>query len=47
MRLPDELATATPLNLALDGPTLADHGREIAALQRCFAPLHEAAGTLP
>ncbi|WP_338106293.1 glycoside hydrolase [Streptomyces alboflavus] len=34
-----------PLNHVLDGPTLARHGREIAALQKYFAPLHRAAGT--
>ncbi|WP_405653716.1 glycoside hydrolase [Streptomyces sp. RK9] len=34
-----------PLNHVIDGPTLARHGREIAALQKYFAPLHRAAGT--
>ncbi|WP_172386013.1 glycoside hydrolase [Streptomyces sp. MNP-20] len=33
-----------PLNYVLDGPALARHGRELAALQRYFAPLHRAAG---
>lgn len=35
-----------PLNFVLDGPTLSQHGPQIAAMQRFFAPLHEAAGTL-
>jgi len=37
----------TPLNVVLDGPELSAHGSQIAALQRYFAPLHEAAGTEP
>ncbi|WP_329561523.1 glycoside hydrolase [Kitasatospora sp. NBC_01266] len=37
----------TPLNLVLDGPTLATDGKQLAALQQYFAPLHEAAGTQP
>ncbi|MEE4424970.1 glycoside hydrolase [Streptomyces bugieae] len=35
----------TPLNYVLDGPSLTEHGAELAALQRYFAPLHRAAGT--
>ncbi|MGH4027911.1 glycoside hydrolase [Actinomycetota bacterium Odt1-20B] len=34
----------TPLNYVLDGPSLKQHGRELAALQRYFEPLHKAAG---
>ncbi|GHC66586.1 glycoside hydrolase [Streptomyces flavofungini] len=34
-----------PLNHVLDGRVLARQGREIAALQKYFAPLHRAAGT--
>ncbi|MGF1427197.1 glycoside hydrolase [Kitasatospora sp. LaBMicrA B282] len=37
----------TPLNLVLDGPTLTAEGRQLAALQQYFAPLHQAAGTQP
>lgn len=37
----------TPLNLVLDGPTLDAQGPRLAALQRYFAPLHQAAGTEP
>ncbi|MDH6125037.1 glycoside hydrolase [Kitasatospora sp. GP82] len=37
----------TPLNLALDGPTLTSQGKQLAALQSYFAPLHQAAGTQP
>ncbi|MFH9349594.1 glycoside hydrolase [Kitasatospora sp. NPDC017646] len=37
----------TPLNLVLNGPTLNTDGRQLAALQQYFAPLHEAAGTQP
>ena len=37
----------TPLNLVLDGPTLTAQGKQLAALQRYFAPLQEAAGTQP
>ncbi|MEU6172054.1 glycoside hydrolase [Streptantibioticus parmotrematis] len=37
----------TPLNLVLDGPTLTSQGKQLAALQRYFAPLHEAAATEP
>ncbi|MEU1629263.1 glycoside hydrolase [Streptomyces sp. NPDC020096] len=36
-----------PLNYVLDGPSLQQHGAEPAALQKYFAPLHEAAGTQP
>lgn len=35
----------TPLNYVLDGPTLEKSGRELAALQKYFSPLHRAAGT--
>jgi hypothetical protein len=35
----------TPLNYVLDGPALAEHGTELASLQRYFSPLHRAAGT--
>ncbi|MGY5123861.1 glycoside hydrolase [Streptomyces nigrescens] len=35
----------TPLNYALDGPTLDKKGSELAALQKYFSPLHRAAGT--
>ncbi|MGW2627981.1 glycoside hydrolase [Streptomyces chattanoogensis] len=34
----------TPLNYVLDGPSLRQHGPELAALQRYFSPLHRAAG---
>ncbi|KJK55502.1 glycoside hydrolase [Saccharothrix sp. ST-888] len=37
----------TPLNLVLDGPALTAQGRQLAELQRYFAPLHQAAGTQP
>ncbi|GAB2702243.1 hypothetical protein GCM10010442_20480 [Kitasatospora kifunensis] len=37
----------TPLNLVLNGPTLNTDGKQLAALQQYFAPLHEAAGTQP
>lgn len=37
----------TPLNYVLDGPSLKQHGAELAALQKYFAPLHKAAGTEP
>ncbi|MFC5724301.1 glycoside hydrolase [Streptomyces gamaensis] len=37
----------TPLNFVLDGDSLTEHGRELAALQKYFAPLHKAAGTEP
>ncbi|AEW97387.1 MULTISPECIES: glycoside hydrolase [Streptomycetaceae] len=37
----------SPLNLVLDGPTLDRYGHQLAALQRYFAPLHQAAGTQP
>ncbi|WP_043264250.1 glycoside hydrolase [Streptomyces sp. CT34] len=51
-KLPDQKTTRallamlynTPLNFALDGPSLEKDGRELAALQRYFAPLHRAAG---
>ncbi|MEU9124148.1 glycoside hydrolase [Streptomyces sp. NPDC048506] len=35
----------TPLNYVLDGPSLRQHGPELAALQKYFSPLHRAAGT--
>ncbi|MFK0290865.1 glycoside hydrolase [Streptomyces sp. NPDC090442] len=35
----------TPLNFVLDGPSIAENGKELAALQKYFAPLHKAAGT--
>ncbi|KUL37257.1 hypothetical protein ADL22_22055 [Streptomyces sp. NRRL F-4489] len=35
----------TPLNFVLDGPSLTKNGKELASLQRYFAPLHKAAGT--
>ncbi|WP_369213629.1 glycoside hydrolase, partial [Streptomyces flavofungini] len=34
-----------PLNYVLDGASLKEHGREMAALQKYFSPLHRAAGT--
>ncbi|OAR24440.1 hypothetical protein A8W25_18720 [Streptomyces sp. ERV7] len=34
-----------PLNYVLDGPSLKQHGPELAALQKYFAPLHQKAGT--
>ncbi|GAU69894.1 lipoprotein [Streptomyces sp. NBRC 110611] len=34
----------TPLNYVLDGPTLKQHGPELATLQKYFSPLHRAAG---
>ncbi len=37
----------TPLNLTLNGPTLDTDGKQLAALQQYFAPLHQAAGTQP
>ncbi|CAM04524.1 lipoprotein, putative [Saccharopolyspora erythraea NRRL 2338] len=37
----------TPLNLVLNETELDAHGAEIAALQRYFAPLHQAAATEP
>ncbi|MEU2872503.1 glycoside hydrolase [Streptomyces olivoreticuli] len=37
----------TPLNFVLDGASLKQRGSELAALQKYFAPLHEAAGTRP
>nr|BFF00318.1 hypothetical protein GCM10020241_19930 [Streptoalloteichus tenebrarius] len=37
----------TPLNFVLDGKEIDAHGRRIAALQRFFAPLHNAAATEP
>ncbi|NGN64667.1 hypothetical protein G5C51_12240 [Streptomyces sp. A7024] len=36
-----------PLNFVLDGPAIDQHGKELAALQRYFAPLHKAVGTEP
>lgn len=47
MRALTAILNNTPLNFALDGAALAEHGPEIARLQKFFAPLHEAAGTLP
>lgn len=52
-KLPDQKTTRallamlynTPLNYALDGPTLDKKGPELAALQKYFSPLHRAAGT--
>ncbi|MGW1076564.1 glycoside hydrolase [Streptomyces sp. NPDC002537] len=35
----------TPLNFVLDGKSLKERGSELAALQKYFAPLHQAAGT--
>ncbi|MFI8994651.1 glycoside hydrolase [Streptomyces sp. NPDC053542] len=35
----------TPVNLALDGKALDEHGKEIAAMQRFFAGIQQAAGT--
>ncbi|MFB7636223.1 glycoside hydrolase [Streptomyces sp. NPDC056149] len=35
----------TPLNFVLDGPSIQKNGKELAALQKYFAPLHKAAGT--
>ncbi|QHC21197.1 glycoside hydrolase [Streptomyces sp. GS7] len=35
----------TPLNFALSGPSLEKDGKELAALQKYFGPLHRAAGT--
>ncbi|MGW1894441.1 glycoside hydrolase [Streptomyces sp. NPDC002004] len=37
----------TPLNFVLGGDSLQQHGSELAALQKYFAPLHRAAGTRP
>ncbi|UQI44724.1 glycoside hydrolase [Streptomyces sp. HU2014] len=37
----------TPLNFVLDGDSLDRRGGELAALQKYFKPLHEAAGTEP
>ncbi|MFB8280176.1 glycoside hydrolase [Nocardia colli] len=47
MRALTAILNNTPLNLALDQRQLAEHGAEIVRLQKYFAPLHEAAGTLP
>lgn len=47
MRALTAILNNTPLNLALDQQQLTAHGAEIARLQQFFAPLHEAAGTLP
>ncbi|WP_306356591.1 MULTISPECIES: glycoside hydrolase [unclassified Nocardia] len=47
MRALTAILNNTPLNFVLDGDTLAERGPDIARLQRFFAPLHEAAGTLP
>ncbi|GGU57742.1 hypothetical protein GCM10010211_23270 [Streptomyces albospinus] len=52
-KLPDQKTTRallamlnnTPLNFALNGPSLEKDGKELAALQKYFAPLHRAAGT--
>ncbi|MEV6779547.1 glycoside hydrolase [Streptomyces syringium] len=35
----------TPLNFVLDGRSIQERGSELAALQKYFKPLHEAAGT--
>ncbi|MBH1936978.1 hypothetical protein I5Q34_22365 [Streptomyces sp. AV19] len=37
----------TPLNFVLDGPSLKERGKELAALQKYFSPLHKAAGQEP
>jgi Glycosyl hydrolases related to GH101 family, GH129 len=37
----------TPLNFVLDGDSITKQGGELAALQKYFKPLHEAAGTEP
>ncbi|MFE9064525.1 glycoside hydrolase [Streptomyces violaceusniger] len=37
----------TPLNFVLTGDSLKKNGRELATLQKYFAPLHKAAGTEP
>lgn len=47
MRALTAILNNTPLNLVLDRDTLTAHGAEIARLQQFFAPLHQAAGTLP
>ncbi|QIS15652.1 glycoside hydrolase [Nocardia arthritidis] len=47
MRALTAMLNNTPLNLVLDRATITEHGPEIARLQGFFAPLHEAAGTLP
>ncbi|WP_405136792.1 glycoside hydrolase [Nocardia sp. NBC_01388] len=47
MRALTAILNNTPLNFALDRATLTAHGPEIARLQQFFAPLHQAAGTLP
>ncbi|WEO99716.1 glycoside hydrolase [Streptomyces sp. FXJ1.172] len=54
-KLPDQSRTRAqlamlynvPLNLVLDQSELDQHGEQIAALQRYFAPLHKAAATEP
>ncbi|WP_246010989.1 glycoside hydrolase [Nocardia mexicana] len=47
MRALTAVLNNTPLNLVLDRATIREHGPEIARLQQFFAPLHQAAGTLP
>ncbi|MBF6063358.1 hypothetical protein IU500_17890 [Nocardia terpenica] len=47
MRALTAILNNTPLNFVLDRATIAERGGEIARLQRFFAPLHQAAGTLP
>ncbi|WP_438488089.1 glycoside hydrolase [Streptomyces sp. S186] len=52
-KLPDQKTTRallgmlynTPLNFSLNGPSLEKNGKELAALQKFFGPLHRAAGT--
>ncbi|MFY4723014.1 glycoside hydrolase [Streptomyces sp. LaBMicrA B280] len=54
-KLPDQSRTRAllamlynvPLNLVLDQSELDRHGKQIAALQKYFEPLHRAAATLP
>ncbi|NNH71531.1 hypothetical protein HLB23_16940 [Nocardia uniformis] len=47
MRALTAILNNTPLNFVLDRATLTTRGAEIARLQQFFAPLHQAAGTLP
>ncbi|WP_067824850.1 glycoside hydrolase [Nocardia inohanensis] len=47
MRALTAILNNTPLNFVLDRAAIDAHGAEIARLQQFFAPLHEAAGTLP
>ncbi|GAA3073802.1 hypothetical protein GCM10020000_68430 [Streptomyces olivoverticillatus] len=37
----------TPLNFVIGGDSLEKNGSELAALQKYFSPLHQAAGTEP